>query len=343
MNNPFLQDNAASRSLNRAHIVALEGLRPPAGIIGLRGYPGLSAANLLNNIRANAASLNLNPNSPTLIADLEKRFSDPAIGWEASEIAQDYGIQLGYLLLMLKRGDAENRAARPDWNDEHWAYWANVRNIVFGGGVMGGKFGRKALLAATDVLAAHGFPRVNLQLSPHRGDIGLVGLVRTVDSTAKTALLFDFGQTTVKRAVVRLNSDDSSTIKTRPAVPANCYYTDGQRQLDPTPRWEWLLDVIAQSWQPVDAIGISIATYLKNGYLPPHGDCYGCLHAIIDHLPTSLRDQLRERYAIDVPLTIIHDGAAAAAAHTDLNGVVITVGTALGVGFPEEVSIYPTV
>ncbi len=336
MNNPFLQGKASNRSLNRATIVTLDGINPPDGILGLRGYPSLSAAYLLRKIRAQAPHLNLNPDSPALIADLENAFSDPVFGHAAGRIAQDFGIQLGYLLLMLKRGDAANRAARPDWTDEHWTYWANVENVIFGGGVMGGRFGRKALFAATNLLATHGYPHVNLQLSPYRGDIGLVGLARAVD--VKSALAFDFGQTSVKRAVAQL-SKDGIALEPMPSLPANCYKKEGGNLLGSQARWEWMLDVISTSWQPVEAIGISIATYLDNGYLSPtHTDCYGCLHELTDYLPTFMQNQLRKRHAIDIPITIIHDGTAAAAAHTDFNGVVITVGTALGVGFPEEMS-----
>ncbi len=343
MPNPFLQYDPSARSLNRAKIVALSGLNPPDGIIGMRGYPGLSAESLQQKIRAQASNLNLNPNSLTLIRDLESAFSDPVVGWQASEIAQDYGIQLGYLLLMLKRGDAENRAARPDWTEAHWVYWAHVRNVMFGGGLMAGKFGRKALVAATNVLAAHGFPRMNLQASPYGGDIGLVGLaylVREGDTlrgeSADSALLFDFGQTNVKRAVVELGEHGINAMQHLPPVRAECYER-GANRLQPQARWEWMLNIIRESWHPVAAIGIALAAYLENGQpVASDNGCYGSLQQLTEHLPTFMRDQLRERLAIDVPITLCHDGTAAAAAHADLNGVVITLGTALGIGFPEE-------
>jgi hypothetical protein len=339
LDNPFLQGISANRSLNRAKIVGLGELNPPDGIIGLRGYPGLSAEILHEKIRAQAADLNLNPNSPTLITDLENAFADPVVGWAASEIAQDFGIQLGYLLLMLKRGDAENRVARPEWDAAHWDYWAQVRNVMFGGGLMGGKFGRKAVIAASNVLAAHGYSRVNLQCSPFRSNIGLIGLARLVDKAARSALIFDFGQTSVKRAVVQLDEMGVKAVDPLASLPANCY-VDGVNQLDSLARWQWMRNLIAESWRPVDALGIALATYLQNGTLSAnHYDCYGCLHELTDDFSSFMRQQLRDEYAIDVPIALFHDGAAAAAAHAELNGVVITVGTALGIGFPEEVTV----
>lgn len=49
----------------------------------------------------------------------------------ALRIAKKFGNRLGMLLLLLKTGLPENRAAREDWDENHWAYWANVETIFW--------------------------------------------------------------------------------------------------------------------------------------------------------------------------------------------------------------------
>src|SRR5262245_57791335 len=118
--NPFLGEGSLVRSLNRARIVELRGVRADERVIGKTGYELLSAESLGRQIADAADRLHLDPTTPDLMRRFDSCFDHPAARPDALRIARAYGRRLGCLLLMLKRGEAPNRAARPEWSDAHW-------------------------------------------------------------------------------------------------------------------------------------------------------------------------------------------------------------------------------
>ena len=124
--NPFApQPDFVSPSLNRAMIVDLPGVALPEDVRGKRGVDLLAAKVLRRMIEPQTAVLHLSPDDPHLLLHFAELIGASSV---AQEIADRYGRRLGYLLLMLKRGDDVNRAARPTWRDEHWAWWAGIDN-----------------------------------------------------------------------------------------------------------------------------------------------------------------------------------------------------------------------
>ncbi|MEJ2749599.1 MAG: hypothetical protein P8183_17090, partial [Anaerolineae bacterium] len=129
--NPFFDPDFISPSLNRVAIMALPGVDLPDTVPGKTGYDLLSTAALTARVQARAGELGLSPDAPDLLRRFDACFTavSPQIRSISEEIAVDYGRSLGYLLLTLKRGDPVNRAARKEWDDRHWSFWAGINTV----------------------------------------------------------------------------------------------------------------------------------------------------------------------------------------------------------------------
>ncbi|MCB8986778.1 MAG: hypothetical protein H6661_03395 [Ardenticatenaceae bacterium] len=137
-----------------------------------------------------------------LIRRLDACFTegDQTIRTAARAVAEEYGRKLALHLLTLLRGDPVNRVVRPGWQAEHWAFWAQIRTVYTGGGLMAGHLGPTAVATAQDFIHRHGFPNFTVAVPPHAAQLPLYGAARLTPPEA-AMLVFDFGQTAVKRAV----------------------------------------------------------------------------------------------------------------------------------------------
>jgi hypothetical protein len=52
-----------------------------------------------------------------------------------------FGNRLGLILLTLKTGLPQNRAARQEWGDEHWEYFKSLKTFILCGGLASGGLG----------------------------------------------------------------------------------------------------------------------------------------------------------------------------------------------------------
>lgn len=347
---PFADGPGPLRSINVARVVSLPADLASDEIIGRRGVEFVSGLALARELRARAAALDLDPGSPTLLRDFEGGLSNPDATASAREAAVDvalrFGRRLGSLLLMLAEGDAANRAARPDWGDAQWAFWAHVDRVVIGGGLLGGSIGDIAVPAAQEILDCHGASRMRLVRSPWTDRIGLVGLARCAPVAAERRAVIDFGQTAVKAAVAHFSRgflDRLSVFPTRPGVCASAIGLSEDRQ-EIEGEWEAIVDLIvatAREAMPssggVADVALSFACYLRDGRVDPieARSCYGRLSVLDPDVAGMARREVTARLGRDVRLRLLHDGTAAAlAVEPRETTVVLTFGTAIGVGFP---------
>lgn len=317
----------------------LPGLALPDGVQGKSGFELLSAAALTARIRARAAELGLPPDAPDLLRRFDDCFSSQArsIG---EEIAVDYGRSLGYLLLTLKRGDPANRAARPEWDERHWAFWAGINTVWVGGGLVAGHLGPIAVREAGRVLHQAGFPDFAVRLSPYGADLPLVGLSRLAPAGAGAGamLQLDFGGTAVKRAIAEYKDSQLVQLHRLPALPMPCesVHQASVELADVTAFAGRVLSIISQTWQEVErplspTIAVSLACYLRDGQPPPtEMGCYGHLQLLSDNLQTYLASQISQQLGQPIQLHLYHDGTAAALAYGGSGG------TAVGIGFPDQ-------
>lgn len=340
---PWETEPWVTPSLNAAAIIELPGVALPVRLRGKRGGELLFASSTQTLIRNQAHLLRLDPNSADLLRDLNRCFRepDPAVRAAAHTVADEVGARLGYLLLMLVRGDIVNRAARPAyslWSDAHWDHWRQMRRVWIGGGQMAGALGPHAVAAAQRILVANGSAlRVALAHNPQQ--LALLGVALGSPNTARRALLFDFGQTQVKRGVATLVNGQVVRVETLPPVPSPCGSLRGNTDREAAQqRFDGVIGRIghaAAEVGAVDAVNVALATYLHDGHPRPHTDtCFGSLARVTRRLEDDLADAVAERLGYPVSLALRHDGAAAALAYAGTpDAAVITLGTAIGVGF----------
>lgn len=348
--NPFWTADGVARSLNRARIVELPGAPVEAGILGHTAYELLSAAAIESLVRDAAESLGLDPRHPNPLGDFDRYFADPRTSAAAESIAGIAGRRLGALLLMLSRGNPANRAARPDWNDAHWAFWARVRQVILGGGLMAGELGRRMTAEARRFLAASG-SALDASVSNYGAHVTLVGLARCAPEDARQMLLFDFGQTNVKRGRAIYRAGLLSRIELAPSLASpdagSAFTPEAARE-----QWAAMWPMIAARWEEEvgradrrrTAIGLALATHLNDGHpFPTDRGRYGRLQLLGPRLACFLRDSLAERLGTYRAFVLLHDGLAAATAYAGARrAAVLTLGTAIGAGYvPSAAGLRP--
>ena len=337
---PFFAGDSTVRSLNRTRLVGAPGLAP-----ALRGRTAaelLSARVVAGLVLAAAEPLGLDPATPDLLLAFDRCFDDAAARPVAQTIAVEVGRRLAALLLTLHHGEPSDRAARPDWGDAQWAFWHSVERVVVGGGLFAGRLGRPAVPAASKFLAAAGCPVV-VERSAHGGAIALAGLARHAPPDAARMLLFDFGQTSVKRGEAVYREGRLVELQLRPSLPA----PEGGAPDEPIEvtqgRWATMRDLVVAGWRSLvttgehsrTVVGLSLATHLRDGhpFVTDHGP-YSRLGLLAPHLATFMRDELAAALGPFRSFALLHDGLAAASTRAgEPRTVVLALGTAIGAGY----------
>jgi hypothetical protein len=174
----------------------------------------------------------------------------------------------------------------------------------------------------------------------------LIGAARTAEDTSATVVL-DFGHSFVKRACARQQDGALTTLRLLPRVPAR--WTDLAGPTEPPigdvrRLADFMVETMADTWRTArvtepevsSVVVASVASYVRDGQpLPRQGGAYPQLLRLSDDVGGWLSARLSE--ALDNPMTVrlLHDGTAAGHALAGQeHAAVITLGTALGVGFP---------
>jgi len=267
---------------------------------------------------------------------------------EALRIARKYGNRLGIFLLVLKTGMPENRAVREDWNDEHWEYWANIETIFLAGGIANGRMCEYMLMAVRELFEKAKVPMYHIVRNINSSEIGAKGCLSQIKDADNVQILFDFGQTMMKRLIaVRHNADEEYTLIKLPgkkSINMDCHIEDvdeKRRQAEELHRY--IVDSIIETYNEALQYGsigweivISIASYVMDGKIYDARSGYAKLCTLSDNYAGYLAASLELRLDRSIMIRLIHDGTAAALYYKGAkNAVCITAGTAFGVGFPE--------
>jgi hypothetical protein len=307
-------------SINRVKIVTAPGL-PPA-LSGKTAYELLGRHVIINEITKHFPEL---ANLPDPFPEFERRYL-VKIHPQGVTIAQRMGLCFAWLLFTLKRGEPENRAARPEWDDSYWTHWAGIERIIIGGGMVAGALGQRmidyARFALGDLLA--------LEIAQHAAILPMLGAALKTDTTASAALVFDFGGTAIKRGLVLYRE---KRLLRFPSIPV-------PQALEPVQLLAIIVDTIVDTWQPAQQhdlaphITASIANYVQGCQLA-EDTSYGRLRTLAGDSCKLIAADVSQKLGYTITLTLIHDGTAAAYVYAGApKTAVITLGTALGVGFP---------
>lgn len=303
-------------------MVVLEPCRlSPLASINRAVLGGRSARDLLAApaLAVLAAEAGLRPAGP-IRSFLDRRLADgdPA----AAAVAAEFGRRLGTLLAALRAGE---RAVRPEW--EHpswWDRWAAATTVRLGGGLAGGPFG--ALVAAR--AGALTGPGCRVTVEPDPAGLPLLGAARTSRRRSGPALVLDFGHSWVKRAVAGWDGGTLTGLRRLEPVPAPAGDAAGPEVAASVAAT--LTAARAEAGDPPGPVVAAMAAYVLDGQpvRTPLGT-YARLADVSADVPGWLAARA------GVPVTLLHDGTAAAhAVPPDPRSVVVLLGSTLGVGFP---------
>jgi hypothetical protein len=262
----------------------------------------------------------------------------------AKGIAETFVRRMSLLIATLKTGPAASRTARAEWDASYWQTWFDIRTFALGGGLLSGNFGRIVRRRLPMLLAEAGVD-VEVRVSAHPRSLPLIGAARSLKEPASTAVVLDFGHSTIKRAMACYSGIRLDYLHLLDSVAASVPEVSGATSgLSAEEVGRRVAHQIARTWQEVQALTgddalsraiiCSLACYLKNGQpYPGATGLYGPLGILSRNLAGWLSRQVSDLVNAAVEVRLVHDGTAAARAYSEEDLAVILFGTALGVGF----------
>lgn len=338
-------------SLNRVRIVNLPGLDIDPEVRGKTGYELVSTQYLIAQILKSAEQLKLTSEELTgersaipMVLNRCLNSDDIEVRAAAQGIARRLGRNIAYLLLTLKRGDLVNRQARPDWDESYWEYWANIKQVWLGGGLLSGELGRHLLQYIQQVFSDAQTEGYKVNIDPHGASLPMVGASRYAPRGALGALILDFGSSSVKRACAVYQDDTVMNLLRLPSIPAP-RDPGADEEASAVDVFDTMIGIFLASWRylivqhgvtPARVILASIASYIDCGQIADRqGGKYTLLRQMTDNAERTFTSVLSAQLHAPIEVVLLHDGTAAAAAYADEpDAAVVTIGTALGVGFP---------
>lgn len=355
INNPFLKEGilGTDASINKLIIARMPKCSVTQELTGKCAQDIFSTDLLIHTIKEAAGPLRINTASleeKALPLELENCLEspDPSVVRTSQDILRLFGERLAVILLCLKEGSPENRLARSDWNADHWDYWHSLKKVILTGGLASPPLGEHFKRYVDEVFQASGKTPYEIVLGKDSTYAGLRGCATwlTADCTQQVNLIFDYGQSFIKRSyVITENGRLKDIIILDKTLSRHVEWDikDPDTELrEAIALNRHFLKTIAGTVSEVEALGfsihphiiLSIANYVKDGRIANRGG-YGKLRLIAPDYGKYLSDWLRKNSGRDFYFTLIHDGTAMAAGYSGHpSSVCISLGTAFGVGFP---------
>jgi hypothetical protein len=335
-NRPFNNNNLTPlASINRVLLIDLPGVPIKDDIRGKTGYQLLGLEAVAGLVRHYLPFLPLTGQDSADLAIWEGAFSstEKPIRRQAELVAEEAGRRLGYLLATLKRGDEINRQARGEWRPEHWEFWASIKEIRLGGGLVSGRAASHIKTSAIRGLEEAGVISLSVKIAEFPSKLPLIGVARSLNPSREAALVFDFGQSWIKRALAFYRDGELNSLKILKPIPSRIFDDFKQggslyRNAIEVPI-NTLHEAHRAGYNPGEEIGISLARYIKDER-PLE---------LWDPVDYDFREEVSREISRElgrpVTLQIIHDGSAAARVYAgNKDTAVLMLGTALGTGFP---------
>lgn len=353
MDNPFLKQGCLSTnaSINKVFIEKMPTTKINQDIKGKIASEIFSTQLFIDEIKKNSKELNLNLSAideKMLPLYFEKCLDDEkeCVRNKAHEIVKSFAERLAVILLVLKKGEKENRIKRPDWDDTNWEYWGKIRTVILVGGLASSNLGKALKYYVDGVLK--GEKAYEIKLVENAAEIGIIGAVSYLpsDNNESYNLIFDFGQTFIKRSIVKRVGGKISQITKLQKIKADFVQWEYEDHLlekaEANNLNKYIQKVIIQTIEEAkekqihisNHIVISIANYVQNGSFVNRGG-YGKLRLISSNYEEYISKILSERLDEKIIIKFIHDGTSMASAFKNYpNSVCISLGTAFGIGFP---------
>jgi hypothetical protein len=318
--------------VNRPIIAGIPDLPPE--LRGARAFDWLSSVGIARRVRERFPGIDLaavpdglGPDVIIAAAPYPRALDGMVMAGDATALAlaDDLGVALAGLAVMLALGPPEARSARPDWPAEHWERRAAVRRIGLGGGIASGALGRRLVASATAWLPRLGAGELQLRLADDPGSLALRGAATRLPDGR--AVLIDAGLTWIKRGLADVHGGRCVTLTTMAGVAPPLGTRAGALA-------DFLADAAADVVQgsSVPSAGFAVAADADTIGQPlaDQPGLYGSLGTV--PLARRLADRLVDRLGYPITVQTVNDGDAAAAAMSGAVDAVIMLGTAIGVG-----------
>ncbi len=338
--------------INRVFIKDVPDLYNFRSLAEQYAYDIFSAYKIIDRIAENSDRLGIDLSAQDR-NDLPKLLSaalsddDKQIRQTAEDIAVDFGRRLGLIIHTLKTASPENQAANSRFGIEDWQPWRNCKKIFLSGGLANGLLGEWIIRTAENILSELGNDDVQLVLTKYPSVLQLIGCARMNRDKNSRALVFDFGQSFVKSGITHFDGDDLLKLNILPKVPSQHMWNaadDETNRLEAIGLHNFIVQTIAERYKAnydgdiSSHIVISIAANLKDGSICGRGGNYSKLRLISENYEAYLTRCLTKEIGMSVKVNLLHDGYAAAVCYAgEKDSVLIALGTAFGVGWPEEI------
>lgn len=360
MKNPFILVSdtdkteyiSARCSLNRAVLAEL----PLSGIdddIAGKSFKSIfSTPAIVAEIRALSRRYGIDVSDKT-DNDLPKILSEGLASPDArlrqlsERVAEKFGRRLGLILLTLKTGSPANRAARDDWDDSCWRYWAELDTVILTGGLASSMLGRRFKEYIHAIFDKAGVKPYQITLFENGRYLGVMGLAQNLMADNTSALVLDMGHTGVKRALVRKGIGEISGFTPMRSMPSEYMQSRFDSESDKLAMavelHRRIVNIVTSSYKelslnesPDDTVLISIANYVRSGVLNSERGGYAKLSLLGANYASVLEEDISGELHKSIKIRLLHDSTAAALYFEGMdNCACITLGTGFGVGFPD--------
>ncbi|QMS84741.1 hypothetical protein [Candidatus Xianfuyuplasma coldseepsis] len=264
----------------------------------------------------------------------------------AEELADMFGDRLASVLTTLLQPSEISIKNRTNWSSVHWDYWKTIRKIYLVGGLTSPLLTQRFYQRIQRAFEQKDIEDVTVTFiegSQNMGTRGLASITKNGDY-----MLFDFGQTKIKRA--RVLKDRNTTIIESYLDPVDAkylYYKNTSKatlvetasELDGY-ICKTIIDAIHETGFTGNKIYMSIANYVSQGAIYSARGGYGKLAYIGENYQQHLEQKLAEMLNKQVTVRLFHDTSAMALLFRhEPHTAVISLGTAFGVAFPHD-SVY---
>lgn len=365
--NPFLAGGTlgTNASINKLIIAKMPLCTVTQPLTGKSAQDIFSTDLFIREIKNSAGKLQidvsaLEEKSLPLYLESSLESSNPYVRATAHDILRLFGERLAVILLCLKEGSPENRKARPDWTDEEWNYWNSLKHIILVGGLASPPLGEQLKFYVEQVFKTSGKKPYTIILgrdSTYAGLRGCTTYLRPIPENPSNTvsekdslvnLIFDYGQSFIKRSYAIMEGQNVRDIVILGKTLSQHVDWDikdpALEEQEAHALNRFFLETIDRTVREVEARGLSIhshiilsiANYVKDGKIANRGG-YGKLRLIAPNYADYLSSYLKEHFGRNFYFTMLHDGTAMAAGYADYkDSVCISLGTAFGVGFPEN-------
>lgn len=260
----------------------------------------------------------------------------------ANQLAVSFGDKLAKVILTLINPTDLSISNRLNWDSTHWDFWKNIKRIFLVGGLTSPIMTNIFYQQIIHLLEDNNVRNLRISFIEESSELGTKGLCYLVKNGEY--LLFDFGQTFIKRRHHIKDNKDTLIDTVLPALKSKFLFYK-KKNTDEVKALAYRLDmyiinVILDTIQEVDFKGnniiVGIANYINSGKIYSARGGYGKLAYVDDNYQSYLSIVFSKKLGKKINILLYHDTSAMALNFkNEDNCAVISLGTAFGIGFPE--------